>query len=215
MHVDKILEKLKTHYPDLEIKSKQKSILMKLFNLVLFFVPGFMDKYITVIGSTIYLPDNRLKLIEANNHKVLPIIFHELMHMSDERSEGSLKFKLKYLFPQILSLLTPLCFFLLGFKGLLCLLFLLPLPAYFRKAYEERGYLTSLYVMKKLNDGGASYDIDKSAEYYFQYFSSPTYYFMWTLPWFKKDFLKKVNNIKEGSHPFDSDFFNLVDEVLK
>lgn len=201
--------------PGTKIVNKEKSLFMKLLNILLFFVPGFLKNYATTINSTIYLPQAAIDKIINENPEILPTVFHEMMHVKDANSDGNLLFQIKYLMPQIFTALAPVLFLLFGFKGLLLgLFFILPLPALYRKKYEERAYLVSLYVKKRLIDNGFYEELDKSLDFYLEAFTGPSYYFMWTLPGFANDMKNKLNLIKDGKHPFEHSYFSEIDEIF-
>lgn len=161
--------------PKFNVKFKNQSLLMKILSYVLFFNKDFMSRYITTIGYTVYVPNE--EDYKANPDMYDEILTHEFVHMMDYKKWNILFFA-SYLFPQCLSVLSLFSFLAIGHSllWLLCLLFLVfvgPLPAYFRMHWELRGYTMS-----------AAYN-----RWVYNYFSTPTdyldrftgsgYYFMW------------------------------------
>ena len=122
----------------LALREKQSSWPMRLLGKLLEHIaPGFMDHYITVIGSTIWIPSQRW--LADDPARSVRVLVHELVHDEDRSARLPLSFELTYLFPQILALGA-----LLAIPGsllhLLWLLALLPWPAPWRAFYEARGY---------------------------------------------------------------------------
>ncbi len=136
------------HFPDLKIKYKDESSLMKVIGYLLFFNKRFMTSYTTTIGSSIYFSNQ----IFVRSHPIAAtiILLHELVHIYDAKKISSFLFSLLYLSPQILAVLSLPLYFLIGWWSLLFLLLLLPLPAFFRMHFERRAYIASLYVLYKL-----------------------------------------------------------------
>lgn len=178
---------------NLKIRYKNESYLMKLLSFILFF--NNFKYYTTTIGSTVYFPSKEY----VKNHIVesMVILCHEHVHVYDEKISGKILYTIKYLFPQILTLLfIPLVFvnlwFLVGF------FLILPLPAYFRKNIEVRGYIGSLMgqyealKLMKLSEGEIRYRLYKSCDNINKQFYGPAYYFMWP---FGVDMKKYVNDI--------------------
>ena len=152
-----------------KIAYKDESKFMKFLSKLLFFNKKFMTNFVTTIGSTVYFPtmDFEPCLNDIN------VLAHELVHIRDRKS---LKipglFEFLYLFPQILGILSILAVFNLWF--LLCLLFLLPWPAYGRSTLEARAYAMSVYFDYLYSIYNAEFNI----EYYSKLFVGPEYYYM-------------------------------------
>lgn len=92
--------KLKQEFPDLTIKRKADSSLMKvmgfLFRLVTFFqVNNFMKNYATTIGYTIYVPTSWD--VRGEESKTV-LLRHEAVHMRQKKLLGSFKMFLLYTF---------------------------------------------------------------------------------------------------------------------
>lgn len=161
--------------PGFSLKFKNETALMRVLGALMFFNPSFMTEYTTTIGRTVYFPSKQYVL--DNQSTAFEILAHELVHMVDEKSDKA--YKIKYLFPQVLSILAFLSVFAFASSWallfLIFLLALLPLPAPWRKATELRGYTMSLAMLHWTGDS-----IDSNAvEYYAKQFTGPAYYFMW------------------------------------
>lgn len=210
MLIDKMVEQAKEYFPDLKINFKDESRFMKIINKLLFFNKTFMENFVTTIGSTIYFPSKqKLQLTQILS---LITLFHELVHIYD--SKNNKLFKFLYLFPQTLSILILPLLFLVSWKIILPLsvLFLLPLPAYFRMRYERRAYFISLYTL---------YRFYKSEEILFQFkneyvqnFKTLSYYGMWYLPGLDKQFTDMCKHIMSGGKPLDGEIMNIIDNLI-
>lgn len=158
------------------IINKEDSLLMKILAKLMFFCPGFMYSYTTTIGDKIY--SFPLNLKEKRREDII-VLAHEALHLYDYKRFGIL-FYFLYLFPQslsILALLAFLAFINLGFLWfLLCLFFLLPLPAPWRTYFELRAYIISFWVLEILTPNMETRDeFSSSIE---EYFVKKYYYFM-------------------------------------
>lgn len=208
-----IVSRAQVQFPQLTIKYKDQSSLMKILAKILFF-NDFMN-YTTSLGNTIYLPSEAKVKISPVSSAV--VFMHELSHIYDSKSLG-LTSNLAYLFPQILALLSIPVFFILGFfPALICLLFLLPLPAYFRMQKEKQAYTVSLYVMNKMNhNNGFNINLDTYKETFISEFSSGSYYFMWPFPGIRAAFEDALGKIQNGEKPtYSSELYEMIDKVLE
>jgi len=196
------------------IKYKDSSVFMKVLGKILFFVPNFMTDFTTTIGKTIYLP-NQNSLLDRDD---MALIAHECRHIYD--SSNDFLFKLKYLFPQILSIVFfVFCFFSLWFliPALICLA---PFPAYWRKEFEINGYSTTLFVYNLILK---SNEIDKNqrhlrllniAEKINNNFTSSSYYFMWSFGVIE-DLNYIVELIVDEKLEDQNDFFKFIKESFE
>jgi hypothetical protein len=173
MYIDELQQIIKQRVPGFQIKFKNESPLMKFISKILFFKKDFMS-CTTAWGNTIYLSDR--KIFEANPDAYVSTFCHEFVHMLDEQ-ENPVLYKLKYIFPQILSLLSLGAFFALlnpwFLMFLLCLLFLLPIPST-RSGIELRGYGMSI----KCSLWAGNIISNERIEQIIDQFSSSAYYFM-------------------------------------
>jgi hypothetical protein len=183
-NVISLLEKDKIH-----IIPKDKSLFMRILSKLIFFNKKFMTKFITTIGETIYLSTGFNDLPETS--RVITLL-HEYVHINQKRKDKL--FSLKYLFPQSLIILS--------FAAFLCppmalfMLFLLPIPAYFRMKYEAEAYGLSLFLFKK----SGIYHMDFEFEHCIKQFTGPNYYFMWPFEDFiRKEILYSWHRIEDGN----------------
>lgn len=213
--MEKLLLAAKQYFPNLKIKYKDESIFMKFLSKILFFNKDFMSKYTTTIGSTIYFPNK--KIVEAEGYTATLIFLHELIHVYDSQRFNQILFSFLYLTPQILALLlVPLFFINWKLACILFIIFLLPLPSFFRMYFEKRAYFISLYVLNYLiKYKKIQADLNQSKKYYLSNFKDSSYYFMWTFKQLDKDFSEAVNKIKNDQKPFDDRIFNIIDNLLK
>lgn len=154
----------------LQIRFKDESFFMKLLGFILFFNPKFMTNYTTTIGRTVYFPNH--KWLAEKKDDVAHVLAHELVHIRDADEAGSLIFSYGYLFPQSFAVLSLFATFVSPW-WLLCLLFLLPIPAPIRTYYELRGYAITDATYYKST--GEFTDISWMSSQ----FTSGSYFFMW------------------------------------
>lgn len=212
-----LIENAKKYFPDLQIKYKNQSFIMKILATLMFFNKGFMTHFTNTFGSTIYFPNESFTKDPIN---FTSVFLHELVHVHDFKKHGSLLYSFLYGFPQILFLLCiPLFFFYWKIALILSIICLLPIPAYFRMVFEKRAYLCSLYVLNYLykkyhliSDTQQMLNDDK--EFYCQEFFGSSYYFMWPFKLLKYDFDKGLNRIKAGLRPYDDEVFDMIDDLL-
>ena len=94
------LEKLTEEFPKFDLKKKSESKLMKFLSLLLKIISfgnmkNFMDKYITTIGYTVYVPDGWAN--KPDDDKII-ILRHEAVHMRQRERLGFVLMSLIYLF---------------------------------------------------------------------------------------------------------------------
>jgi len=216
--LDKFHSSLQEHLPNLEIKYKDESTLMKVLGYILFFNKDFMTSFTTTIGQTVYFP-NREK-VEGSEVHYMATLAHEYVHASDAHDITNVLFGFLYLLP--LTLAPFMWLFLFIHWGLALALFLLclaPVPAYFRKRYELRGYTMSLFmrneIMKENNvsEEARSADLKRVAEQYNEQFTGPNYYFMWPFG-VKKALAEKVDLVMSGDILREDTVFMEVQEAF-
>jgi len=210
-NTQKFIDYTKQFVPKFDIVFKEDSRFMKVLGFLLFFNKAFMTRYTTTIGYKVYLPSK--EQYNNNPNAYLPIMTHEFVHAMDYK-KYSILFKLSYLLPQILGVFALLSLFAIWFSklwllSLLALLFVAPIPAYFRSYWELRGYTMSLafpywqtgYLAPVTN--------------YLNRFTDSGYYFMWP---FKKNMTnrlqKMVDKIKDGSILRDEPYRIVHDWIL-
>lgn len=175
---------LSKNVPDLQVKYKNESFLMKLLGMIMFFNPSFMTNFITTIGNTVYFPTK--EMVEEDNSSAIRVLAHEYVHMRDSQRYSNFIFVIMYLFPQILAplaLLLLLVWWPLAIVGFLLLL--APLPAPGRKLLELNGYRMSLFMTNYFleEDGFSLGERENILKSYVDplnnHFTSFNYYVMW------------------------------------
>ena len=202
------------YFPDLKIKYKDKSWFMKLIGTLLFFNKSFMTGYTTTIGSTIYFPSEAA--VKTRPVSAAAVLLHELIHVNDAKKLTAPLFGFLYLTPQIFALLCiPL--FLISWKLALPLmiLFMLPIPSYFRMKFEKKAYLVSLYAIWSLSVRlNFKPILATQQEGYLKHFKDSSYYFMWPFGNLKKEFDDGVALVQAGKRPFEDPIFDILDELI-
>jgi len=172
----KALEKLLVRY-DVSVKVKQDSWLMWFISKLLFFNPGFMTKFITAVGSTIYFPKGFID----DDITFCYVVPHELVHILDMKKRPW--WVILYLMPQILGVFSLLSLFSFfnewNLLWLFFLLFILPVPSYWRKKIEMRGYAMNMAVGEWENGSLSKHYLDEPPTSIVSYFMDASYYFMW------------------------------------
>jgi hypothetical protein len=172
MKLADIMSAIKYEFPDFKIIEKKDSRLMRILAKVLFFNKNFMTRYITVIGSTVYVPSKQR--MKENPYAALEVLCHEWVHMKDNKAMGPL-FKLLYLTPQIFSLVALASLWTGNLWWLGFLAFLLPFPSFGRSELEMRAYSVSMAVAWWVLEQEPDYEkISK-------YFTSSAYYWMYPI----------------------------------
>src|SRR5271166_2225033 len=179
-------------FPDLQVKYKDESTLMKVLSGLMFFNPQFMTNYATTFGDTVYFPSRAW--LAANPYTANLVFIHECTHMYDEKRVG-FWYSLAYAFPQLLSPVMLLLLFFLSWKIVvpLVVLFLLPLPAPWRAYFEKRAYFVQLYAGFKMRQE----NLATAAVDYAGWFRTEDYYWMWPFEQ-NQDFTQEVTNIQAG-----------------
>lgn len=210
---EKILSKIKIHYPNVNLAFKDESKFMKLISKLMFWNKDFMTRFTTVIGDTIYFP-NKTFLTARPVSSVITLL-HETVHIYDAHRLNKLLFYFLYSTPQSLLLLLPIILFLSWKLSLLFIIFALPIPSYFRMKYEKRAYMASLYTMNVLNKK-YNYNIDLKAQkdFYLENFKDSSYYFMWPFSNIDKEFEDALVKMQSGERPFEDEVFDLLDDIL-
>lgn len=214
MFNDNVMKKVLSHFPDIQIKYKDQSFLMKILGILLFFSPDFMEHYTTTIGSTIYFPSQQW--IETKTNSANVTLLHELIHVTDSKKLSRPLFSFLYLFPFSFIPLS-IILFLLSWKIAIPLLILClcPIPAYFRMLLERRAYFASMYVEYQLNSKkGLSINLESQKDHFITQFTGSAYYFMWPLSNIKKEFSEALTKIQNGERPYKNSAFDVLDDIL-
>ncbi len=214
MSFQDIVEAAQVHFPKLQIKYKDESLLMKIIGKIWFFNKSFMTDYTTTVGSTVYFPSQSFIKIRPISSSV--VLMHELVHIHDEKKFTSPLFSFLYACPQILALLALPALFFFGWKfALLFLLLGAPFPSYFRMYFERRAYFTSLYVLNVLG-GKMSFNpaLDRQKDGFVKQFKTSDYYFMWPFKSVDKSFDEALAKIRSGEKPFIDPVFTILDDLI-
>lgn len=212
---DQICVKAKQAFPKLQIKFKNESLFMKILGIMLFFNPNFTTKYITTIGSTVYFPDK--EYIDKYNVTSCILLMHELVHIYDSNKRNDFIYSLLYLIPQIFVIcFIPLLFIFSWKIALLSLIFLLPLPAYFRMLDERKAYTFQIYVQFKLNKQyGYNINLESSKQFCTSQFKNFGYYCMWPFNSINKYFDDALNEIVLNNRPFyEQELYDIIDKII-
>ena len=171
---------------DMKIIPKETSKLLKTVGW-LFRVtkinPGFMDHYITTLGDTIYIPE---KLMGMDRLQLLGIVRHECFHGRDEKNHPY-TYKLAYMLPQalsllsVLALLTPVLHNSYLLLSLLFLVFLAPIPSFGRYIIELRAYRNQI-MLGELVFGYSPAEMQQTKEFICKQLTTSLYYFAWPFP---------------------------------
>ena len=206
----------KKYFPNLNIKFKNNSFLMKILSYLLFFNKKFMTQYATSSNNSIvYFPSE--DFIRLRSISSIVILLHELIHVNDSIKLNYYFYSFLYMLPQSLILFTiPLMFFSLKIGIILTIICLLPLPAYFRMRFERKAYFASLYVLQALaNKLNYNSNLDKRKDNFLASFKDSSYYWMWILPNLNKQFDDATTKIKNGEKPYDDPIFDILDDLVK
>lgn len=192
---ENFIKYLQQYFPKFRVVSKDDSIIMKLFDRLLFFNNDF-NKFATTIGYTCYLPKYFI-----DNYDTLTVIAHEYQHAKDY-DKLKLFFSITYLLPQLLFLLVFILFPFIKFWALIFILFILPIPSYGRMKLELKGYIISLFVYtiiyRHLGVENISERQIKLVNDFEKHFTSSAYYFMWPFG-VRKQLISAVNSINSDS----------------
>lgn len=183
-----MIELCRAEIPDFKIAFKTESAWMKFLNVFAqVFNKDFMTRYTTTSLSTVYFPSKDDLL--SHQEMYADVLAHELVHMVERKSEGTVWNFLRYAFPQILAVLALLSlgaiwslWFLLA---LVFLLALAPLPAPGRRDIEFRGYTMSIAVFQWRYGVLTDAMFDSTADQ----FTGSAYYFMWP---FRTDIMHRL-----------------------
>lgn len=221
--LEKFHKELQAHLPGFKIAYKDESKLMKVIDKILFFNKKFMTDFTTVLGQTVYFPSKQK--VEENQDSYIATLAHEYVHAKDAKRFTNVLFGFLYLVPVSLSPFMWLFAFVHWALALsLFLLFLAPLPAYWRKHFEFRGYVMSLFIRNEIfNKRNLREDVrrallESAVDKYNEHFTGPNYYFMWPFG-VKKKLLSKIDPILSDSLVEEDELYkevrNAFEEVHK
>jgi hypothetical protein len=214
MSFQDLVSAAKKYFPNLQIKYKDESRIMRLISKLLIFNKGFMTEYTTTVGDTIYFPSKTF--IKCHPVSSSVILLHELVHLHDQKCIGRIAFIFSYLFPQILVPVCLLMLLLVSWKIILPLTIMccLPIPAIFRTHWEKRAYLSSFYVMQVLgNRMKFNPHLRTQENIFLKYFHGASYYFMWPFHDIDKQFDIARDDAIMGRKPFEDPVFDMLDDL--
>jgi len=228
---EKFKAALAENLPEFNVKFKDESTFMKIIGKILFFNKTFMTGFVTTIGYTVYWPNR--KKVDLGGQRVLATLAHEYRHAKDAKKTTPILFGFLYLLPQILALpglmsliLIPLLIFgVVSWSWwmlslMLTILFILPIPAYFRMRYEVNGYIMSMFIKYKLLKELGMDKIDiRDVLYIFikninKNFTELNYYYMWPFG-IEERLSKKVEKILSGEIIKEDKIYQEVANALK
>lgn len=171
------------NFPDAKIKYKDESFFMKILGALMFFCPSFMTKFITVLGTTIWLPTRGW--IEEYPKRAIFVFAHEFVHMWDHDIAKKLNrfdtFTIGYASLQVWGLLVLFTF--LGFVipwfflSFISIILLVPWPSPWRADIEGNGYAMTMYIRYLIDD--PEYNANEGADLLAgKHFASKQYYWM-------------------------------------
>lgn len=181
-----------------EIVYKNKSVMQKFLGKILFFCPGYYDRFISTFYPKVYWPSEE-KYRESVTSSFYTLA-HEYVHLCDGK-ENRFWFGFSYLMPHWFVFLAFLSLLSIWFSNwwlmsLVSLIFVLPWPAYWRTKWEVRGYAMDMAI--DLWRGGVVSEIEK--EILVKHFTGWSYYKMWP---FRKGITKKLEAMEQAIHSGD------------
>lgn len=185
--------------PGFAIKYKDESKWQKFIGLVSFFNPGYMTKYTSTIGKTVWFPSR--EFVTKKRSKAFKVLAHEYVHLLD-RKKAPVVFELGYTFPQILFIFASLAIMAFFFSpwwllALSALIFALPIPAIFRSLIEMRGY--SMNIAINIWKHGAV--MESTREWIEEVFCGWDYYKMWP---FRRDIQEWIAETERRVYAIDA-----------
>ncbi len=209
-----LISKIKESVPKFEVLSKDKSKTQRFLGwlLGLFGMSRYMEDFWTTFYPNVYSPakSNFKEDPESSFH----VLAHEYVHLLDTKKNGAW-FRFSYILPQVMAILSVFSLLAIWFGlwwlfSLCAILFILPIPAYFRMKIELRGYAMGMATRIWMN-GKIEPDYK---EYIMGRFVGFDYYKMWP---FKGGMMKRINDVEKSIHSGDilkdkpySDVYNIL-----
>jgi hypothetical protein len=202
--------------PGFSVEVKEKSGIMRTAAAAVWlFNRDFLTRYVTTWYPKVFVPAQ----LVTEPAEVWPVLCHELVHLKKAR-KSRLVHAVSYLFPACFAPLALLSIAAAGgdlwwLLNLCWLLFLLPLPAYFRMLEELEGYRMDLAVEYWTTGGVTNFTITRVAGQ----FTGPAYYYMWPFTQaIRRTLYHEVAEIRKGvydSVPPYKQVKELIDRVWK
>lgn len=197
-----LVRQIKQDVPGFEVIPKDQSGTQKLLGVFLKIIGNrtYMTDFWSTFFPKVYSPAKYIFDEPVNATRSFRVLAHEYIHLLDTKRR-KIWFRMSYILPQLMAL-TALGAFAAIWLGILWLfflsglLFLLPLPAYFRMKWEMRGYGMNFAV--NIWRHGKLQEYTK--EWVLEHFIGPSYYFMWP---FKKGVLKRFEQWEQDIHNGD------------
>jgi len=188
------VERVTVHIPKFEVRYKNESWSSKVIAvLVWLFNRNYMRTYTTTRYPRVYFPTR--EFVTNDPKRAVKILAHEFVHLWDRKTKG-VWFTISYALPQLFLFLAILIAIVTSFFlpwwvtvacSVLCVLCVLPLPAYWRMEWELRGYTMNLAV----NFWRYGSINPSTVEWIAKQFTGWGYYKMWP---FKADMLRRLEN---------------------
>lgn len=156
LNVVELQNQISSEFPDFRIREKNDSWLMKAIGFFLFVITfgknkDFMERFVTTLGSVVYVPAEWANWSPMSQCIVLR---HERVHMRQAREHGRLKFSFLYLF--------------------------WPVPVFrakWRTRFEQEAYEESIRAMYEYGEDPTNYVFRVRM---IMHFTSSEYFWMWT-----------------------------------
>lgn len=193
------------------IEFKNHSLLMSIICKILFFTN--FKNFTTTIFRKIYFPNKQFLFTVE---QALITTAHEFKHVVDMKK--NIFIHAAYLLPQLLVLLLPLVF--INWMFVFVILFLAPLPAYWRMKLELDAYKISLFTYNELllergkSQADRLFFLREQAERINKHFTGFNYYLMW--PWGVEEKLNTaVDSIVSEKIIEKDDIYGVIREAIK
>ena len=157
MRLRELEQQIRDEFPEFKVVAKSNSKLMKAIDIFLKVITfgqmtGFMTRFITTVGYTVYVTDTWSTHDQASRAIILR---HERVHMRQRKKYGSFLFSFLYLF--------------------------FPFPvglAYYRMKFEKEGYEESMKALVEQH-GMAILKIPSNKQRFVDHFTTSQYFWMW------------------------------------
>lgn len=179
---------------------KQSSALMWTIYYVSFmwiWLPDFFDNSHTTIGKKVYIKRESILLEDWGS--IYRAIRHEFIHILQRDKYGFL-YDFAYVFPQVLAVFSLFAILSIWFGdqwlyALVFLIFLFPIPAYWRMTFEMEGYTQTLLVEYETYGRISESSVRRIAKN----FTGTMYFFMWPFgSWVRRRLEDIVDDIECG-----------------
>ena len=192
---------IKQAIPGFEVRWKNKgkgSGWQKFIGILMFFNRGYMKDFISTFFPYVYWPTEEGYRKDAR--RSFKTLAHEYVHLWDDKEHRGW-FAFSYILPHWVALLSLFALLAIWFSNwwlmsLVALVCALPLPAYWRRKWELRGYAMSM-ACNAWKHGDVS---DGTLNWVQAQFTGGAYYFMWP---FKKAMRRRLEGVVQKIHSGD------------